>query len=482
MSRTQFLSRWINKKGEPIDVFQLDVKGREFQLKGPGRSSSQFYGDYAQLLKKLKSEGFESKSRHEETETIDNFMDKILAEVALKPGQKKKIPTTVKVKLSPAAQAALKLDPKTTAEKKKIEAELKKHEAEFKKLNALLNQARIKRDNLHKAKKLLGNTITPQQAKYFSLIEKECSQFVKDMKTAKCLLFRGMNDVGDVVYGKPHENRHPMDTQKHVQKRLDKILTAAGFKALRSNSIFTTGDIGQAENYGDAYIIFPKNGYDFTWSSKHGDWIPTMGSMRIKGVGPSSIDWANVYDVIDNMISKFIYPDDYWDSDNPSQKIKLDKFLKHPLFKSVKSGLSKMYDQIEDLDTWDDEEPTLKQQADYLVILKNLLKLNMQLADLKILNTNTIKKITKWIEIISKAGKKNTVNIPQEFVKSFVLKHGLKNTDMPAALKSNHEIYIHGEYIALDFDKFRSAAVKYFFNGDIKNINTKWYDDDDDDY
>jgi len=40
---------------------------------------------------------------------------------------------------------------------------------------------------------------------------------------------------------------------------------------LRSNSIFTTTDRGQASNYGRVYAIFPKDGFKFTWSPLHDD-------------------------------------------------------------------------------------------------------------------------------------------------------------------------------------------------------------------
>jgi hypothetical protein len=50
-------------------------------------------------------------------------------------------------------------------------------------------------------------------------------------------------------------------------------LKEAGFEALRSNSLFCTGDIRRAEDYGEPYVIFPKNGFKFTWSWKNVDYF-----------------------------------------------------------------------------------------------------------------------------------------------------------------------------------------------------------------
>lgn len=50
------------------------------------------------------------------------------------------------------------------------------------------------------------------------------------------------------------------------QIEFDAHLKKLGFKALRSNSIFCSGNLAEAATYGKLFAIFPHNGFDFTWS------------------------------------------------------------------------------------------------------------------------------------------------------------------------------------------------------------------------
>ena len=468
MTRTEFVSEWINKKGEKIKVYQVDSSAKEYELIGPGKSSSHFFGNYTQLIKKLTAEGFESKTRHE-SETIDNFMDKTLSEAGLKPGQKKKIPNTINVTLSPAAKAALTGDPKTAAERQKIEAELKKHAAEYARLNALLNKARLKKDQLKKKQREVGKTITPNEAKYFSLIEKQCSQFLSDAKRVEKFLYRGMSDGVPVLYGKPHVDREPMDTNAAVQRKLDDILKMAGFKALRSNSIFTTSDWTQAEEYGSIYIIFPKNGYSFTWSKKHSDWIPSMKNLSSAGGAVNdNIAWDDFgSDVLNSIEEAFGEPNNTFNpyDEDDEAKAFIKKFKSHPNFKSVKKRVSNFYQHFSNYDI--EEIPTQKEIVDLGNLLSEILKLekdlNFKFPDIKSRERKLIDNVIQMGKHIA-SGKSS---VSKEGAKAFVQKNQFENTDMVAALKSGNEVYINGEYIALDMEKFKVSANKYFFDNDI---------------
>lgn len=461
MTRMQFVSEWINKRNEKIKVFQVDSSAKEFELVGPGKISSHFFGNYSQLIKKLIADGYQSRTRHE-SETIDNFMDKIISEVELKPGQKKVIPKNINVELSPTAKKALNGDPKTAEERKKIELELEKHGEEFKKLNTLLNSLRKKQELLKKKQKSLGLTITPYQAKYFSIIEKECSQFVSEMKKAKRLLFRGIDAKHDVFYGKPHVNRIPTDTNSGIQRKIDKLLLIAGFKALRSNSIFATSSVGQAEEYGEPFFIFPKNGYSFTWSSKHSDWVPDLQSLGIK-----TVDWTNInYDVIEDFIDIISNLDEVFETyDNPENKILIKKIKNYPNYKNVIKTLNNVGGTIENLEDDEElEEKYVQSLADAFTLLITIQeKLNFKWPNLKI---SKIKQMNRVIEIAKEHSKKNKTSKTDAL--SFITKNGLKNTDMVAALKSGHEVYINGEYIALNASEFAVAVNKFFLNKDVE--------------
>lgn len=131
---------------------------------------------------------------------------------------------------------------------------------------------------------LLSEIIKPSEKIIFKKIEKECSSFVRDMKAADKVLYRGMNSSkGNYIEDQSRNNRFPTDTETDIQEKFDKILKDNGFKALRSNSIFVTSGREYASDYingsaiqkivRDLYLIFPKNGYSFTWSNKKVDWV-----------------------------------------------------------------------------------------------------------------------------------------------------------------------------------------------------------------
>ena len=446
-----------------IKVFQVDSSAKEFELVGPGKTSSHFFGNYTQLIKKLNADGYQSRTRHE-SETIDNFMDKIISEVELKPGQKKVIPKNINVELSPTAKKVLNGDPKTAEERKKIELELEKHSVEFKKLNTLLNSLRKKEELLKKKQRSLGLTITPYQAKYFSIIEKECSQFVSEMKKAKRLLFRGIDTTKhDVFYGRPRVDRQPMDTNIEIQRKIDKLLLVAGFKALRSNSIFATSDASQAEEYGEPYFIFPKNGYSFTWSSKHSDWVPDLQSLGMK-----TVDWTKInYDVIEYFIDVLSDLDESFETyDYPENKVVIKKIKNYPNFKNIIKVLNDVGGTIENLDDDDEvlEEKYVQRLADAFTLLITIQeRLNFKWPDFKI---SYLKQMNRVIEIAKEYSKKNKTSKTDTL--NFVTKNGLKNTDMVAALKSGHEVYINGEYIALNASEFAVAVNKFFLNKDVE--------------
>lgn len=100
-------------------------------------------------------------------------------------------------------------------------------------------------------------------------IKENCSNFVYDMKKASKFLYRGVDGINPPVFTKTSPwNRKPIGQSQSQQETLDNILKLGGFKSLRSNSICCTSNEYQIEQFGIPYMIFPKNGYSFTWSSK----------------------------------------------------------------------------------------------------------------------------------------------------------------------------------------------------------------------
>jgi hypothetical protein len=93
-----------------------------------------------------------------------------------------------------------------------------------------------------------------------------CSEILNLYYMEEQGLYRGIRKYNSgIVMARTPIDRSPMDTPKEVDQKLDKILIEAGFKARRTNSIFCTSDAEFAVNYGDEFLIFPINGFDYSW-------------------------------------------------------------------------------------------------------------------------------------------------------------------------------------------------------------------------
>lgn len=110
----------------------------------------------------------------------------------------------------------------------------------------------------------------------FKQIEQHCSEALSAMRSSHTLLYRGYSSgdgkkLQDIFIGNPRTDRDPMSNGSEVQNQIDNWFKQVGFKALRSNSLFTTSDFMTAREYSntikDVFIIFPLNGFNFTWSS-----------------------------------------------------------------------------------------------------------------------------------------------------------------------------------------------------------------------
>lgn len=101
---------------------------------------------------------------------------------------------------------------------------------------------------------------------YIKILQKECSQAIAVYKQAGKVLLRGSKNAPAAFVGKSWNQRNPKDSDKLGQELFDAALTKLGITALRSNSIFTSSTVEQAANYGSVYMIFPKNGFQFSWT------------------------------------------------------------------------------------------------------------------------------------------------------------------------------------------------------------------------
>lgn len=100
-------------------------------------------------------------------------------------------------------------------------------------------------------------------------INKNCGGFLQEIRSSGHWPWRGLGySPGGAFLGNTPRYRPPKDSDPTLQAIFDRMLAEMGFKALRSNSIFVTGDSDLAMDYGSLYVIIPWDSSDFTWSAR----------------------------------------------------------------------------------------------------------------------------------------------------------------------------------------------------------------------
>ena len=113
-------------------------------------------------------------------------------------------------------------------------------------------------DNLH-----LGS--------FREIVTQECSDFLSILKEARSrnpgtLLYSGRRFLRSTYFGKSREERHPKDSSSLFHNFTVDVFSSLGIDARRDNSIFTTVSKGVASGYGNVYIIFPVNGFKYSYT------------------------------------------------------------------------------------------------------------------------------------------------------------------------------------------------------------------------
>jgi len=99
-------------------------------------------------------------------------------------------------------------------------------------------------------------------------IERDCSDIIKVYKQTNKLLYRGIRSALPYFKGRPRNNRRPLHSEIYKHNFINKGLAVLGFSTNRSNSIAVTSSLYDTQKYGNRYIIFPKNGFDFLYGNK----------------------------------------------------------------------------------------------------------------------------------------------------------------------------------------------------------------------
>ena len=102
-------------------------------------------------------------------------------------------------------------------------------------------------------------------------MEEHCSDVLISYRKNKRFLFRGVKKGGpDIFIGQPREKRKVVGSGFQEYAELcDLYLKTMGFSALRLSSIFCNSSPHEAAEWGRLYVIFPMNGFKYTWTPKH---------------------------------------------------------------------------------------------------------------------------------------------------------------------------------------------------------------------
>lgn len=226
---------------------------------------------------------------------------KFVPKMSLTPGEKQKIAIAAKIKLT-------KIN-KIRAELTSIERIAETYPPSAK-MSKKLASLKAELDANHKAQMLLLKKATEEVAvqaadtdvgKLLKTVEKECSDVLAAFRSSKTVLYRGVKSgkTNPPAYvGRSRSNRQTLNSTSQAQQVYDVALQKMGITALRSNSIFTTTDLAQASGYGNAlYVIIPKNGFQFSWTTEDPDVVIDDASKLFK---------EDVLDKVDASVTRFL--------------------------------------------------------------------------------------------------------------------------------------------------------------------------------
>jgi len=107
------------------------------------------------------------------------------------------------------------------------------------------------------------------QNRVATYIEQHCSDILSVYQNINRFLYRGIDGAtAPLIFGETPTNRPAKDTPCDIHERINNIFRESNFIARRDNSIFCTSRKDRARDYGRLYVIFPMNGFNYTWSTE----------------------------------------------------------------------------------------------------------------------------------------------------------------------------------------------------------------------
>ena len=345
------------------------------------------------------------------------------------------------------------------AKAKVLQDKIAAHNAEIERLKQAQEKATKDYDKAKKQHEELNTFIDEKTLRYFSYIEKHCSEYLTTVDKTNKILFRGQNDVSMPIFiGHPRENRKPSDSDPGAQALYDKYLTLMGFKALRSNSIFASSDKYHAGRYGDIYAIFPINGFQFTWSTNESDIVLRNVGQVSGDEGADAIDdlYHNYDDIIADISNDLIVLMEY------TAGINTGNIRKSPVYKALNKSL-RQWDKINHPYTPEKLYTTL------IEVINNYIAACAEYPKFKNIGRGSYKEVKKYLTAAQRGLKGPEDKGDKVNASKMIKRYGLKKDDLASALKSGHEVCILGNYIAIDYAKYEKQITMYF----LKKLSKK---------
>ena len=117
-------------------------------------------------------------------------------------------------------------------------------------------------------------------------LKKECAPYLKMVKGKE--LYRGIEGEDSAyIKKKVRTNRKPKDTPIEIHEYLDKELHRRFGWYPRSNGMFATSNFGEADIFGEVFVVFPVGPVKYLWNTKTEDIYKWLSDLFRNMVDPS---------------------------------------------------------------------------------------------------------------------------------------------------------------------------------------------------
>jgi hypothetical protein len=239
------------------------------------------------------------------------------------------------------------------------------------------------------------NEFTIKNDELKTKINNECSDYINIVKNSNNIfqpLLHGTKKHQEEYYiGRSIGNRSPKTSSLEYSELVDEGLEKLGVVARRLNSMYATTSFGLAQEFGNIYEVFPINGFNYTWCKYADDIVlnsQTLFSYRAYSFRPE--------------FKKAVY-----------------------IYLQTNHRESENYEDVSRIYKYLGDDKTSHYAESFFQ---------------KLPHTNTLKQ------------EFNNINSRAVFnINKMVVKIGLQaDTNFEEALRLQHEIWIHGQYIAVD--------------------------------